>query len=391
MTVPLITSDLFFKFLNSKELLSKVKKFILGIETSCDDTSMAILEGGDEKGFSLSIKPKILAHLSFNQDAILRKWGGVVPEIAARNHMEKITPLIEQVFAMAKIHPRDLDLIGVTTLPGLLGPLLTGLNAAKTLSLVYHTPLLRVNHLFAHLEAIHLTHELPYPYLGLLVSGGHGAFFLVRSSDDFQIIGTTVDDAPGEAFDKGGKLMGLPYPAGRLIDQLAEKGNPQRFPFPIGLKDSANANLSFSGVKTSLRLFLQKHPHLLLFEKDPSLSHTQEFHDLCASYQEAIVNALALKLRSALKTVETILGKKDIPIVVGGGVACNRRLRQKFSELSYIAKEELFFVAPEFCTDNGAMIANYAYRNASQSVPFPECLNLDAQGKFISSVSVTTS
>lgn len=342
------------------------QKIILGIETSCDDTSISILKGqiGEYEE-----KPEVLAFNFFSQETILKKWGGVVPEIAARNHMTKLTPLLQETFDHAQITPREIDLIGVTTHPGLLGPLLTGLNSAKTLSLLFKTPILPVNHLYAHLEAIHMTEDISYPYLGLLVSGGHSLYIIVKSTTNFEIIGATVDDAAGEAFDKGGKLMGLGYPAGRIIDQLAQKGDKKHHKFPIGLQNSKNANLSFSGVKTSLRQFLKDHPDYLCENK----RYSQKIYDLCASYQEAIVSALSLKLKFARQ----ISG--ELPIVVGGGVACNSALRTSLKDQF----KNVFFVKPSFCTDNGVMIANYALRTYQNAVNFPQCLYLDAKGRFI--------
>ncbi|MCO4793264.1 MAG: tRNA (adenosine(37)-N6)-threonylcarbamoyltransferase complex transferase subunit TsaD [Bacteriovoracaceae bacterium] len=341
---------------------------VMGIETSCDDTSIAILKG-DEGNYSTS--PEVLAHLSFSQGEILSKWGGVVPELAARNHLFKLVPLLEECLTKADLKMTDIDLLGVTTHPGLLGPLLTGLNTAKSLSMIHKLPLTPINHLYAHLEAIHLTAPQPYPYLGLLISGGHTMFLLVTGPEDFEVLGSTIDDAAGEAFDKGGKLMGLGYPAGRIIDDFAKKGDAKKYDFPIGLKSSGDANFSFSGLKTSLRTFLTKHPELLKESE-------QNKYDVCASYQEAIVGALKLKTKYAQKLCKEKMGK-NLPIVVGGGVACNSRIREMLKE-SY---KEVLFVEPKFCTDNGAMIANYALRTKNAAIPFPESLYLDAKGRFI--------
>ena len=337
------------------------KKIILALETSCDDTSIAILEGHPH---ALNEKPVLLAHHSFSQEIILKRWGGVVPEIAARNHVLKITPLLDECFKEAQIYPKNLDLIAVTTHPGLLGPLLTGITAAKTLALLHQKPIASVNHLYAHLEAIHLTNNITYPYLGVLVSGGHSIFFLVASPSDFSILGTSLDDAAGEAFDKGGKLMGLGYPAGKIIDELSLKGDALKYHFPVSMLDSGNANLSFSGVKTALRNFIEKDEF-----------KTANINDVCASYQHAIVTALFKKCRKALE----ISGFNNIPVVVGGGVACNSALRKTFlKEL-----KNVYFVAPEFCTDNGAMIANYALRTFNEAIAFPTCLAIDARGQFL--------
>ena len=335
----------------------------LGIETSCDDTSVCLLETNSEDK-----QAKVLVHRSFSQEILLQKWGGVVPEIAARNHLAKVAPLIELAFDTAGISIHDLSQIGVTTHPGLLGPLLTGLNAAKTISLINKIPINPVNHLFAHLEAIHLTEKISYPYLGLLFSGGHSLFALVSSPTKFKILAGTVDDAAGEAFDKGGKMLGLDYPAGKIIDDLGKKGDKDKFKFPIGLSGSKDAKMSFSGVKTSLKTFIEKNKFNL---KDP-----QFLNDTCASYQEAIVQAISDKTSEALNLLSDY---KDIPIVLGGGVACNSRLRSVLTE-NY---EHFYCVKPAYCTDNGAMIANYAARTPENCVPYPKCLKLDAKSRFV--------
>ena len=337
-------------------------KKVLWIETSCDDTSICILEQSTEF-------PKILAHKSFTQEEILKSWGGVVPEIAARNHLEKITPLLKSTFEQANTSVDEIDLIGVTTTPGLLGPLLTGLNAAKTLSLIFKKPIVPINHLYAHLEAVHLTQKVSYPYLGLLLSGGHSVFFWVQDKNSFEVIGSTIDDAAGEAFDKGGKLMGLGYPAGRVIDELSKTGNPKAYEFPIGLKSSADARFSFSGLKTAMRVRLEKEPHLL-DKPNP---------DLCASYQDAIVRAILLKLRYAVKIVKEKYDINSFPLVLGGGVACNSAIRSAVKD----KYKNSFFVEPKYCTDNGAMIANYALRTHDKAIEYPKCLELDSRGRFI--------
>ena len=342
-------------------------KIILGIETSCDDTSVALIKKENDQ-------IDVLTHLKFGQEESLAKWGGVVPEIAARNHLEKITPLLETSFEKANLKPEAVDAIAVTTLPGLLGPLLTGVNAAKSMALLFEKPIIPINHLYAHLEAIHLTEKVSYPYLGLLVSGGHTAFFWVSSPSDFKVIGSTIDDAAGEAFDKGGKLLGLGYPAGHIVDAKAKKGNRDRFEFPIGLKSSADSRMSFSGLKTALRVFCEKNPDILA-DQD-----SQDFYDLCASYQSAISKALLLKSRYALQQVKEMgHDAKNIDIVIGGGVACNSMIRADFKAKYPRTK----IVKPEFCTDNGAMIAHLGLLQFDKAHPFPQCLDLDARGRFI--------
>lgn len=342
------------------------EKIILGIETSCDDTSVALLSGNPE---NLNEIPKLLALNSFSQEILLKKWGGVVPEIAARNHLEKIHPLLEVTMEQTKVNYEDIDLIAVTTHPGLLGPLLTGINAAKTLALLFKKPIASINHLYAHLEAIHLSKNITYPYLGLLVSGGHSAYLLVHGPMNFEIIGNTIDDASGEAFDKGGKILGLGYPAGKIIDDLAKGGDKNKFQFPISHLKADEANLSFSGVKTALRNFWED-------EKN----HQEKMEDICASYQHAIVFALTKKLKTALKIATEKTGKKHLSIVVGGGVACNSYLRDQVTNNF----KDAHFVEPRFCTDNGAMIANLGLRTFHQALSFPECLTLDARGQFVS-------
>jgi N6-L-threonylcarbamoyladenine synthase len=339
------------------------RRIILGVETSCDDTSVCIFEAGET--------PKILSLNSYNQDFLLSKWGGVVPELAARSHVKAIPPLLEVSFKEAGINPEDITEVAVTTHPGLLGSLLTGINLAKTFAMVRQLPIIPVNHLYAHLEAIHLTEKVSYPYLGLLVSGGHTAFMWVSGPNQMDVLGTTLDDAAGEAFDKGGKLMGVGYPAGKIIDDLAKAGDKKKYDFPISYMRDRPGKMSYSGLKTALRVKLQK----MTPEEIKS-----ETSNLCASYQEAIVQTLRIK---AEEIIEIILKQKvasfETPIVIGGGVACNSRLKTIMQERF----KNVHVVKPRYCTDNAAMIANWAARVPEIRVNFPECLNLDAQSRFV--------
>lgn len=343
------------------------EKFILGIETSCDDTSLCILRG------PANCPPtEVLTHQTFSQN--LQKWGGVVPEIAARNHIQKLSPLFFESLKEAQLKIEQIDAIAVTTHPGLLGPLLTGLSFAKTITLAKKKPIIPVNHLFAHLEAIHIDQEMSYPYIGLLVSGGHSLFCKVHSAESLEIISSTIDDAAGEAFDKGGKILGLPYPAGRIIDDLAKEGDAQKHNFPIGLRNSKDGKMSFSGLKTSLKQFVDQNQQLLDHnQKD----FTQEFKDVCASYQKAIVDSLSLKAKEVYQLISA--EDKDRPLVVGGGVACNSALRNALT-----SQFNSFFVTPKYCTDNGAMVANYGLLQFDKAVSYPQCLELEAQNRFIS-------
>ena len=335
---------------------------VLGIETSCDDTSLCLLKGHE------NTRPEILAHTRFSQDTILRQWGGVVPEIAARNHLAKLVPLLKETMAQTDLTYKQIDMIGVTTQPGLLGPLLTGLNTAKTLALIFKKPIVPVNHLFAYLEAVHMHAEITYPYLGLVVSGGHTLYLLVKSSSEFIPLGSTLDDAAGEAFDKGGKLLGLGYPAGQIVDEYAKKGDARAVDFPIGIRGSKNANFSFSGLKTSMRTLIERE----------GLPKDQRLYDVCASYQEAIVQAIVLKTKYAMLAAKTH-GAHKPRLVIGGGVACNSGLRRGILH----KYPDAVFVEPRFCTDNGAMVANMAYRTQQNAIAFPQCLSIDARGRYI--------
>jgi N6-L-threonylcarbamoyladenine synthase len=314
---------------------------------------------------------KILSLNSYNQDFLLSKWGGVVPELAARSHVKAIPPLLEVAFKEANIQPKDVSEVAVTTHPGLVGSLLTGINLAKTFALIHELPITPVNHLYAHLEAIHLTENISYPYLGILISGGHTVFFWVTGSNKFEIIGNTLDDAAGEAFDKGGKLLGVGYPAGKIIDELAKQGDAKKYAFPISYLRDRPGKMSFSGLKTALRVKL---------EKMSSEEIKTELNHLCASYQEAIVQSIRIKTEEVIEKVLNLKVKTfDTPIVLGGGVACNSRLR----EVMQSKFKNVHAVKPIYCTDNAAMIANWASKVPELTINFPECLLLDAQNRFV--------
>jgi N6-L-threonylcarbamoyladenine synthase len=340
------------------------RRIILGVETSCDDTSICLLEASESTH-------KILSLNSYNQDFLLAKWGGVVPELAARSHVKALPPLLEITFKEAGITAEDVTEVAVTTHPGLVGSLLTGINLAKTFAMIRNLPIIPVNHLYAHLEAIHLTEQVSYPYLGLLVSGGHTAFWWVTGPNQMEILGTTLDDAAGEAFDKGGKVLGVGYPAGKIIDDLALTGDKKKFEFPISYLRDRPGKMSYSGLKTSLRVRVQK----MTPEEVKS-----DLHHLCASYQEAIVQTLRIK---AIEIIEKILNQKvgayNTPIVIGGGVACNSRLKAIMQEQF----KNVHVVRPLYCTDNAGMVANWAARVPQLAIPFPECLGLDARSRFV--------
>ncbi len=339
------------------------RKIILGVETSCDDTSICLFQAGDS--------PKILSLNSYNQDFLLSKWGGVVPELAARSHVKALMPLLEVSFREAGILPEDVTEVAVTTHPGLVGSLLTGINLAKTFAMILKLPIIPVNHLYAHLEAIHLTKKVSYPYLGLLVSGGHTTFMWVTGPNNMAVLGTTLDDAAGEAFDKGGKLLGVGYPAGRIIDELSKSGDKKKFAFPISFLRDRPGKMSYSGLKTALRVQVQQ---MTTEQISADLPH------LCASYQEAIVQTLRIKTEEIIEKILNLEVKNfDTPIVIGGGVACNSRLRAIMQERF----KNLHVVEPIYCTDNAGMVANWASRVPELAVSFPDCLGLDAQSRFV--------
>ena len=305
---------------------------LLAIESSCDETSAAIIKDGKT----------VLSNIVASQIDIHKEYGGVVPEIASRMHVELMMPVVDKAISEAGISKDDIDGVAVTNGPGLIGALMVGLSTAKALAFSLGVPLIGVNHLEAHMSAIHLENDLSFPFVGLVVSGGHTSLYLVKSYTEFEMLGKTRDDAAGEAFDKGAKILGLPYPGGIEIDKLSKKGKKDAIPFPRPFKSSNNLDFSFSGLKTSVVYYLRKHP-------DPN---QQEMHDICASYQEAIVETLVDKTLIAAKehNVESV--------VIAGGVACNSRLRELSKEKLEQEGISVFIPSPKYCTDNAAMIGS---------------------------------
>ncbi len=303
---------------------------VLGIESSCDETAAAVVRDG-----------KLLSNVIASQIKDHSAYGGVVPEIASRKHIEAISPVINQAMADAGLTLKNMDGIAVTRGPGLIGSLLVGLSAAKALAYGLNIPFVGVNHLEGHIMASFLLEKKPtFPFAALVVSGGHTNVYLVTDYHKFQLLGQTRDDAAGEAFDKAAKLLDLGYPGGVVIDKMAKAGNPGAFDFPRAMKDSLD--FSFSGLKTSL---------LTLFKKCGGRISSEEMPDIVASYQEAIIDVLVDKtLRAA--------GENNVTqVVVCGGVAANSRLRQRFADATNKAGMELFIPPMILCTDNAAMIA----------------------------------
>ena len=319
---------------------------ILGIESSCDETAAAVLDGD----------ARVLSNVVASQIPIHAKYGGVVPELASRNHVLAVVPTVQQALAEADVGLGDLDAIAVTQGPGLVGSLLVGLQTAKTLSWVHDLPLVGVDHVEAHVHAIFLVDDerLPAeaprpepPYLALAVSGGHTSLYRVDDEGQVALVAHTVDDAAGEAFDKVAKLVGLPYPGGVVIDRMSEKGRRDAFAFPRPLKRRDQRFFSFSGLKTAARLVVEGVGHPL---------DEQELADLAASFQEAVVELLVRKTLQAAEALEMD------QIVIAGGVAANRRLRAAFTEACAGAGLRLFPTPPAYCTDNAAMIAGLGLR-----------------------------
>lgn len=312
----------------------------LGIESSCDDTSVALIKDGTQ----------ILASLVSSQIEIHRRFGGVVPEVASRKHLEAILPLLSEAMQTAGITYAEIDQIAVTAGPGLLGPLLVGLSTAKALAWLLKKPLIPVNHIEAHLTASFLAagRRPEYPFLGLIVSGGHSNLVHVTGSRQYKCLAQTLDDAPGELFDKVARHLGLGYPGGPVVQKTGENGDPKRYRLPRPMAGKGYV-FSFSGLKTAVMRVVEN-------EKD-----ALNMADLCASLQHAVAEIFAEKVEMALK--ET--GVKRL--VMAGGVAANRPLRERMQQLADRHKAELLLPTIHLCTDNAAMIAAHAFFTAESA------------------------
>ena len=318
---------------SNKPVTINNNSLIMAIESSCDETACAIVKGGRE----------VISNVVASQIKIHEEYGGVIPEIAAREHLEAINVVIDEAFKQAGVNGTQIDAFAGTVGPGLVGCLLVGLNAAKTLALAYDKPFIGINHLNAHLAANFIDTDLEPPFVALLVSGGHTQIIKVNSYSDMQIIGETIDDAVGEAYDKVARLIGLPYPGGPKLDKLAQVGNP--FAFKLPESKVGGYDFSFSGLKTaSLRLvksFTDKGLPLPL-------------NDICASFQECVSSTLYKKVKHALE--ET--GYKQV--VLAGGVAANSEIRKKIFSLSDLGYK-VYAPAMKYCTDNASMVASAAF------------------------------
>lgn len=321
---------------------------ILGIETSCDETACAIVQKDPNSKAITLLSSTISTSLGLHA-----KTGGIIPEVAARQQTNYIIPVITKALLDAKTNLEDIDAIAVTYGPGLIGSLLVGVETAKTISLLFNKPLIPINHLFGHIYAnfIGNTSDISFPALGLIVSGAHTDLVVIKNHNDWNWIGGTRDDAAGEAFDKIGRLLGLPYPAGPAISELAKKGDPKAYRFPRPLIGSPDFDFSFSGLKTAVLREVQTHNGNALNEST--------IEDICASTQYAIVDVLVKKTMKAAKKYNTK------SILLGGGVAANEMLKQKLQEkISQETFDAKLSVPPkDLCTDNAAMIATTAFYN----------------------------
>ncbi len=327
---------------------------VLAIETSCDDTGAAVISDGR----------KILSNIVSSQVPIHQKYGGVVPELASRKHIESIVPIVTGALEVARITPKQVDGLAVTQGPGLVGSLLVGLSFAKSVAFATGLPFVGVNHVEAHLSAIFLEEKPPkFPFIGLVVSGGHTSLYRMDGFGKFKRLGQTRDDAAGEAFDKVAKLLGLGYPGGPIIDALSKAGNSKAIRFPRPVLSKKSLDFSFSGLKTSVVNYVKANP--------PSSAGYPEnlIKDIVSSFQEAVVDVLVKK------TIQAARDQKLKRIVLSGGVAANQRLRQRMKEELSELKLKLYLPSPSFCTDNAAMVGVVGYEYLKRGIHSPLSLN----------------
>ncbi|PHQ70051.1 MAG: tRNA (adenosine(37)-N6)-threonylcarbamoyltransferase complex transferase subunit TsaD [Sneathiella sp.] len=310
---------------------------VLGLESSCDETAAAVV----------TADRRILSNVVLSQTDAHAPFGGVVPEIAARAHVAQMDRLVDQAMRQANIGYDDLSAVAATAGPGLIGGVLVGLMTAKAIAAVADVPLIGVNHLEGHALTVRLTDDIAFPYLLLLVSGGHSQLLVVEAVGKYRRLGTTIDDAVGEAFDKTAKMLGLGFPGGPAVERAAATGNPDRFDLPRPMKGREGCNFSFSGLKTAVRRAR---------EKLGDTASAQDIADLAASFQKAAVDSLMDRVRHALE-----IFAEDYPdsrhLVIAGGVAANQYLRDQLDDLAQSCGYDLTVPPPSLCTDNGAMIA----------------------------------
>lgn len=308
---------------------------VLGVESSCDETAVAIVRDGKE----------VLSNVVLSQIDIHTKFGGVVPEIASREHVYNVSMVFEEAFKKANLSPEDIDLIAVTKGPGLIGSLLVGLNAAKTLALIYNKPLIGINHLAGHIYANSIEHDMKFPSIALLVSGGNTELIYMKDHFDFEIIGETLDDAVGEAYDKVARVVGIGYPGGPIVDKLAHLGK-DTYNLPRVTLGNDNYNFSFSGLKSAV---------INLNHNAQQRNEEINVNDLCCSFQEAVTDVLVSKSLRACREYNVK------QLIVAGGVSANKGLKEKLNKENSDSNLEICIPSIKYCTDNAVMIACAGY------------------------------
>ncbi len=324
--------------------------FFLGIESSCDETAIAIID--DNK--------KIYANFLYSQIKEHSRFGGVVPEIASRKHIEKIDYIFNKVFSEVNISIYDIDAIAVTQGPGLVGSLLVGLNFSKAVAYYLKKPLYPVHHIEGHILSVLFENNVKFPFISLIASGGHTSLFLVEKPGKYKLLGKTLDDAAGEAFDKVAKMLNLGYPGGPIVEKMATQGEAN-IKFPKSFIEKENLNFSFSGIKTSVLQYIKKNKSF-------------KIEDICASFQTSITETFIFKLNEAVKKY------KVKNIAFGGGVACNSFIKNRITEFANENNLEIYTASPKLCSDNGAMIALAGYfKHITKQEKFPFNLSLNAE------------
>lgn len=333
---------------------------ILGLDTSCDDTSASVIADGS----------MVISNIIHSQINLHNPYGGVVPELASREHIRNIVPVVDKALSNAGLKINDIDAIAVTIGPGLIGSLLVGLYYAKSIAYFNRIPLVAINHLEGHILSILLEEEHPdFPFTALTVSGGHTSLYYVKAPGEYELLGQTLDDAAGEAFDKVAKLLGLGYPGGAIIESNARSGRADAIQFPRAYISDESLDFSFSGLKTAVALYIDK------WEKQGrEKANNIKLNDIAASFQEAVFDVLIDKLIRAGKNTGVS------SLVLAGGVACNKTLREKLTARSQKEGFKVFYPRPSFCTDNGAMIALAGFYRAVKN-DYAD-FNIDVRSRF---------